>query len=148
MCKEHNGWTNYQTWCVKLWLDNDEELYESALEIARNSKGEDSPRSYIKENLQEHINCYNPLSDGASMFTDLLGYALETVNWFAIADAYLEEVADEDADESFPCYYCAEETDGEFQDEDGDYVCEECLKEDELDETGRQRTKNQSIQEA
>ena len=24
--KTYNGWTNYETWNVKLWLDNDGEL--------------------------------------------------------------------------------------------------------------------------
>src|ERR1700736_6178744 len=22
--KEFNGWTNYETWCLKLWIDNEE----------------------------------------------------------------------------------------------------------------------------
>ena len=30
MCKEYNGHKNYQTWCVSLWLDNDEGLYNWA----------------------------------------------------------------------------------------------------------------------
>lgn len=23
MCEKYNGWTNYETWNVKLWQDND-----------------------------------------------------------------------------------------------------------------------------
>jgi len=27
MNETYNGWTNYQTWAVKLWMDNDEGAY-------------------------------------------------------------------------------------------------------------------------
>jgi hypothetical protein len=29
----YNGWTNYPTWCVNLWLSNDEGLYRATVEL-------------------------------------------------------------------------------------------------------------------
>ena len=97
----YNGWKNYPTWAVNLWLSNDEGLYNEALWRAERVLGEPSPRSEywtLEEShrftLAEILAGWveNDLSPdlGASFSADLLGYALSQVDWDEIATAWLE----------------------------------------------------------
>ncbi len=55
----YNGWTNYETWCVSLWLDNDEGTYNLVREWARDSEGVSAPASTLRDFTEEA----NPLND-------------------------------------------------------------------------------------
>jgi hypothetical protein len=44
--KEYNGWKNYQTWNVALWLQNEEPLYRAAVGFMK-GKGGKSRNPYI-----------------------------------------------------------------------------------------------------
>lgn len=101
MCnKEYNGWSNYMTWCVKLWIDNDEILSNEFNRLAKNCYNNAKAGKYFTREeyavldfeiiLKHYIEELNPL-DNASMFADLLGWALEEVNWYEISKSIITD---------------------------------------------------------
>jgi len=84
----YNGWTNYETWCVNLWLDNEEWMSETLFGIATDTDLDVYDKS---EALKDFVNELNPLVDGASMFTDLLNGALSMVNWREIIENHVDD---------------------------------------------------------
>jgi len=104
----YSDWTNYQTWCVAMWLGSDAGLYEESRGLAGEARGEASEadafaagiwtreqserftlaewlRTWVVENLAPDL--------GASFPADLLTYALCEVNWDEIAADILSETA-------------------------------------------------------
>ena len=83
----YNGWVNYETWCVNLWLTNEQGTYFAMREMAKEAGDEYAAAGVIKEWVEE----MNPLADDATMFSDMLNAALREVNWNDIARHALEE---------------------------------------------------------
>jgi hypothetical protein len=90
----YNGWSNYETWNVALWFDNDEGLaghvegliedeHEDAYALGQSLKG------FVEEIVPEVT----------GMFADLLGAAISEVNWQEIAEHYIADYEDDDEDE-------------------------------------------------
>lgn len=92
----YNGWTNYPTWCVNLWLGNEEPLYREALDYAKwHADKSADPRNGLASSLKRWV-CDDLSPDlGASFPADLLSYALGEVDWYEIADAWLEMADDQ-----------------------------------------------------
>jgi hypothetical protein len=76
--KTYNGWTNYETWAVNLWLDEEDNWRELA--------GDGSCQA--AQALQELVEEMNPLADQATMYSDLLTGVLQEVNWQEIVEAH------------------------------------------------------------
>ena len=102
----YNGWNNYPTWCVNLWLSNDEGLYLGALERTRAVLSEEHPTSeYWSVEESHRYNVADALKSwveldlapdlGASFPADLLGWALRNVDWDEIADAWIETAGEQ-----------------------------------------------------
>ena len=90
--KGYNGWKNYETWLVALWIDNDQSSYSYARELKDQVKDNEHARYDLSHALKEWIESDNPLNDDATLFTDLLNAALSEVDWYEIAENYLSEV--------------------------------------------------------
>jgi hypothetical protein len=102
--KTYNGWTNYETWLVKLWMDNDGGSYGHYQDVAQEAasqadKPEDAVPDLADQLKQEYEEAADELLPGeASVWHDLINGALAEVNWYEIAEHMIEEAAEAVAD--------------------------------------------------
>ena len=109
---EYNGWHNFGTWVVALWLDNEEssqtfwrnraqELVEHWAETpSANARmtgnepftTEEKAVMALEKELQADFKENNPLGDQANVWADLMNAALFEVNWHEVAEHYVNEV--------------------------------------------------------
>lgn len=93
--KKYNGWNNYETWAVALWIDNEYSSYQYRCELLEQAKeeykNEDEQESCLASSLKNWIEEQNPIADTASLFNDLLNSALSEVDWQEIAENFLTE---------------------------------------------------------
>ena len=93
----YNGWTNYETWNYKLWLDNDEESYfkqQSLLKFVINTEQEENQVFKMSELLK--VECMNNEPNlQPSFYSDVLSASLKEVNFYEIAEAYIEDNKEE-----------------------------------------------------
>jgi hypothetical protein len=89
-CRIYNGYTNYETWTVALWIDNDEGLQSQWLQQAQDcidTCDADGAVASLAIALRDEIKDGEMVPDlGATMWADLLGAALSEVDWHDIAE--------------------------------------------------------------
>ena len=100
----YQGWTNYETWSVNLWIDNDEYnqdyLHEEAMEAYLNAEAtEYSTRHYVAavdlaEQIKDQYEESMPELDGSYGQTPLNASLFE-VNWIEIAERMIDDIKDE-----------------------------------------------------
>jgi len=106
----YQGWTNYETWNVKLWIDNEEGSYCYWRDAAQEAWDDPEENQFIPEREKRaEITLAKRLKyefdDGADLpelpgpYSDLLNAALQSVNWYEIAASMLEDVDKTDEDE-------------------------------------------------
>jgi len=109
----YNGWANYETWCVHLWLTNEEGDYRYWREEAARHRKEAprhanvrqciwnvelAERVSLAEQMKSEIEDASPI-EGASLFSDLLSATLSEVDWHEVAGALLEDVEPDASDD-------------------------------------------------
>lgn len=104
-----NGWTNYETWSVNLWLTNDEETYLQVGTLLREKRratlvsledvverGTLSAKDHVRiaqaDALKEYVTEYVEagLRREGSLASQLLGAALSEVDWDEIVKGWSE----------------------------------------------------------
>ena len=95
--KTHNGWKNYETWLIALWIDNEQCLQEEAHEIARqNNTGETYDLAHALKNWVEDWPEVSEVIERGSFVSDMLNAAMSEIDWYELAEHYQEDIKDED----------------------------------------------------
>ena len=111
---KYNGWSNYETWNFKLWLDNDEDLHNYIIgeikkiktigtsHIHEVSEVSNFLRSYIEDNVPNlnvstrSQSVHGLMSDKNGFYNDILNAALRDINTYEIAESYLEDIKEDE----------------------------------------------------
>lgn len=108
---KYEGWSNRETWCVSLWLANEESLYRDTTDLARDTvryavrcyeDGHVRDPDVQDDAAQIRVNAAERLADNLKKFVDnlpelegtglagdLLTFALARVDWREIAENML-----------------------------------------------------------
>lgn len=106
MSEKYNGWANYETWCVALWLNNDEASYHFWRQAAHEEVRSVVELPHVQEGIWTHWQaalivlaerirdaCHeNEKLNGHGFYGDLLISSLERVDWQEIAADFLTDV--------------------------------------------------------
>ena len=104
--KTYNGWTNYETWAVNLWLDGDEYLNE----MAQNAYNEAEADQYFTKEERATLDLADSLKDYleelqeetcpvTGLFADLLNAAMSEIDYHDLAESYMSEVEKDEPEE-------------------------------------------------
>ena len=92
---KHNGWPNYETWAVNLWLTNEPHTYERLMSIVQSCDTlGDQAEALRKWVRPDEGNKMDEYADSiAGMYVDLLAAAFDVVQWREIVKANNEGIA-------------------------------------------------------
>ena len=86
---KYNGWTNYETWNVALWLSEEDWQGQNERTIRKLDTYD------LGKHLQEYIEEFVP--DIKGCYADMLNASIRAVNWHEIATNYKSELEEEAA---------------------------------------------------
>ena len=96
--ENYNGYKNYFTWNLKLWMDNDEHSYNAYRAAAREIIAENPDKLQAVGVLADQLK--NGVEESApelepSFYCDILTAAIDNVDFFEIAEEIITELLEE-----------------------------------------------------
>jgi len=116
MDTKYNGWANYETWCIALWLNNEQVSYrywrdaaervaQEAPEAPQVKEGlwstNDAATNLLADQLHEEVHDSERLKD-SDFCMDMLLAALKAVEWREIAADFLEDFLPQATNDASP----------------------------------------------
>ena len=109
---KYNGWSNYETWNFKLWLDNEYDVHNYIIDEIKKIKAigyeaeayevSNFLRSYIDDNMP-NLNVstksqfkYGSMCDKQGFYLDILNTGLRCINTYEVAESYLEDLKEDE----------------------------------------------------
>lgn len=89
-CKEenkYNGWTNYETWSIALFIDNEQEWYNEVREMITKTIEDYDAMVLIKEFIEDNL----ITTELTPYQSQMISASLSEVNWKEIVQHYKEE---------------------------------------------------------
>jgi hypothetical protein len=94
----YNGYTNYETWNVGVWIDNDEGLLDQIIDLTHHASEEPELAESIKEFVMDpETSLFPELPNGLA--SDILTNAISRIDWYEIAKSFWDEYAYTNDDE-------------------------------------------------
>ena len=87
--KEYNGYTNYETWLVGLWIDNDEGLSNMFRRDIESEDEIDSAKDDLADEMKKYFEDEMPKVEG--FWADILNSAFGEIDWYDLADGRIEK---------------------------------------------------------
>ena len=91
---KYNGWSNYETWVFKLWIENDEELYREVQHLCSICY-EYKIAEKLKQLAEDMTEPFDVNAINTGLASDLLGRALKRINYYEIAEVMVKDYKNE-----------------------------------------------------
>lgn len=81
----YEGWCNYETWAVALWVDNHENVYKDARRLVAEATKKMDPIARLRADAEIMLRGRLAADQMSYLARDLLHAAIARVNWKEIA---------------------------------------------------------------